>query len=83
MSEPENQQNERYSDSNPWIKNDWRAESEPGKKERGPSSAYQSYHWLGWYTVQAGSGCTNPLGNSRGAVHAGPILQRVGKYIKL
>ena len=38
MSEPENLQNERQSDSDPWLKNEHRAESEPGKKERVPSS---------------------------------------------
>ena len=40
MSKPENWQNEQQSNSNPWIKNERRAESEPGKKERVPSYAF-------------------------------------------
>ena len=43
MSEPENQQNERWSDRGPWIKNEQRAESEPGNKERVPRSDVYIY----------------------------------------
>jgi len=38
MSKPENLQNERLSNSDPWLKNKHRAESKPGKKEGVPSS---------------------------------------------
>ena len=38
MSEPENLQNEHQSDSDLWLKNERKVESEPRKKERVPSS---------------------------------------------
>ena len=41
----------KMSDSNPWIKNEWRAESEPGKKERVPSSGVPTYYRNGTGTV--------------------------------
>ena len=47
MSEPENRQNEQYSDSDPWIKNERRVESEPGKKERVPSSGFLGSIYMG------------------------------------
>ena len=46
MSKPKNRHNERQSDSHPWIKNEWRAESKPGNKERVPRSGYMLYLFL-------------------------------------
>ena len=50
MCKPENLQNEHQSDSDPWLKNERRAQSEPGKKERVPSSEiYWGWSlYLGW-----------------------------------
>ena len=38
MSENRNQENQRYSNIDPWEKIERQAESEPGKKERMPSN---------------------------------------------
>jgi len=64
MSEPENRQNEQLSDSDPWIKNERGAESEPGRKERMPSSVFQYSAQQDFMAILTGSAeciCVNSL----------------------
>ena len=46
MSKPENLQNKCQSDSDPWLKNERRAESEPGKKSECPALLINDEEWM-------------------------------------